>query len=112
MFSTRSFWTTLTVIIAILSLVTIVGCGPSKEKQMMSGFLSEYSQAVDTFADLSKKADINGISETKAKIESLMSKWSDMKIDMASEVTPQVLNKLDEEFHQITKKYQALAAHA
>jgi hypothetical protein len=92
--------------------VSLIGCGPSKEKQQMSNFITEYSQAVDKFAELSKQADKSGIAEEKAKIESFKSRWSDMKVDMASEITPQVLNKLDNEFNTITKKFQAIAASA
>ena len=33
-----------------------------------------------------------------------------MKMDIASEVTPQVLNQLDDEFHMITKKFETIAA--
>lgn len=112
MLHSRSLLTTITVIFTIIGLLALMGCGPSKEKQQMSGFISEYGQAVDTFAELSKKADTNGISEAKAKIESFKSQWSDMKIDLSSEVTPQVLNQLDDEFKVITKKYQVLAANA
>jgi len=112
MLRTRSLLMTIIVFSTALGLMALMGCGPSKEKQQMSGFLSEYSQTVDTFVELSKKADTNGISEVKAKIESLKSQWSDMKIDLASEVTPQVLNQLDDKFKVITKKYQSIAANA
>jgi hypothetical protein len=112
MFRARSLFITIIVFSTILGLMALMGCGPSKEKQQMSGFISEYSQTVDTFAELSKKADTNGISEVKAKIESFKSKWSDMKMNLGSELTPQVLNELDDEFKMITKKYQAIAANA
>jgi hypothetical protein len=112
MLRTRSLWITIMAILAIIGLLALTGCGPSKEKQQMSGFISEYGQAVDTFAELTKKTDTNGISESKAKIESFKSQWSDMKIDLASEITPQDLNELDDEFKVITKKYQAIAANA
>jgi hypothetical protein len=112
MFKTRSLLITIIVFSTILALVSFVGCGPSKEKQQMSGFLMEYSQAVEAYAELAQKADMNGISEMKANIDTFQTRWSDMKIEMASEVTPQVLNQLDDEFKMITKKYQAIAANA
>jgi len=112
MLRTRSLWTTTITVFAISGLLLLMGCGPSKEKLQMSGFISEYGQAVDTFAELSKKADSNGISEAKAKVESFKTQWSDMKIDLASEVTPQVLNELDAEFKLITQKFQEIAANA
>jgi hypothetical protein len=32
-----------------------------------------------------------------------------MKIEMSSEITPQALNTLDQEYQEITKKYSSLA---
>ncbi len=112
MLSTRSLRATLMVFFTILGLLALMGCGPSKEKQQMSGFLVEYNQAVKAYNELSKKADTNGIAEMKAKIDSFNTRWSDMKIDLSSEVTPQDLNQLDDEFKVITKKFQAIAANA
>ena len=112
MLRARSLLTTIIVFSTILGLMALIGCGPSKEKQQMSSFLMEYSQAVDEYAELSKQADKNGIAEVKTKIESFKSRWSDIKMDMASEVTPQVLNQLDDEFKMITKKFQAIATKA
>lgn len=112
MLRARSLLTTIIVFSVILGLMALIGCGPSKAKQQMSGFITEYSQAVDTYAELFKQADKNGIAEVKSKIESFESRWSDMKIDIASEVTPQVLNQLDDEFKMITKKFQAISANA
>jgi len=112
MFKTRSLLITIIVFSTILGLVSFVGCGPSKEKQQMSGLLTEYNQAVEAYTELAKQADTNGISEMKANIDAFKSRWSDMKIEMASEVTPQVLNQLDDEFKMITKKYQAITANA
>ena len=112
MLRARSLLTTILVFSTILGLMALIGCGPSKEKQQMSGFITEYSQAVDTYAELFEQADKNGIAEVKANIESFESRWSDMKMDIASEVTPQVLNQLDDEFKMITKKFQTIAANA
>lgn len=112
MVKTPSLFKIVIPLALIFVIMALVGCGPSKEKQMMSSFITEYSQAVDAYAELSKQADKNGIDEAKAKIESFKSRWSDMKMDMASEVTPQVLNQLDDEFKMITKKFQSIAASA
>ena len=43
------------------------------------------------------------------KIKSLMSKWTEMEMEMGSELTPQDLNKVDKEYQNITKKYNNLA---
>jgi len=110
MLRTRSFLITIIVFSTILGLMALMGCGPSKEQQQMSGFLSEYNQAVKEYTELSKKADTNGIPEMKTKIDTFISRWSDLKMEMESEVTPQDLNQLDDEFKMITKKYQAISA--
>ena len=108
----RSLLITLIVFFTIFGLMSLMGCGPSKEKQQMSGFLVEYNQAVKAYTELSKKTDTNGIAEMKVIIDSFKTRWSDMKIEMASEITPQDLNQLDDEFKTITKKYQSVAANA
>ncbi len=101
---------TMILFTTIFVIIALIGCGPSKEKQQMTSFIVEYDQAVDAYIELSKQADTNGIAEAKAKIESFKSRWSDMRMDIASEITPQVLNELDDKFHLITKKFETIAA--
>ena len=105
-------WTTIIVISTLIGIMTLTGCGPSKEQQQMSGFLTEYNQAVEVYTELAGNGDSNGISEAKAKVESLQTRWSEIKIEMGSEITPQVLDELDNEFKTITKKYTQVAANA
>jgi hypothetical protein len=83
----------------------VIGCGASQEQQKMSQFLMEYGKTVDEYsaADNSKKTEIAG------KVDSYKAKWSNMKMEMGSELTPQVLDKLDNEYHAITKKFEDLA---
>lgn len=107
-----SFPKTIILFSIIFVIISVIGCGPSKEHQQMTSFMVEYNQAVDTYIELSKQTDANGIAEAKAKVESFQSQWSDMKIEIGSEVTPQVLNELDDEFHAITKKFKAISASA
>jgi len=108
----QSRWIQLVVIAMVTVSMALVGCGPSKQQQQMSGFLVEYTKAVDAFEVAAGKADTNGMSEEKAKIESYISQWTTLKNDLGSELTPQVLNELDDQFKNITKKYEALAASA
>ena len=112
MLKISSLTRTMILISTIIVIVTLVACGPSKEKQQMSSFITEYSQAVDKYVELSKQADTNEIAEAKAKIESFKSRWSDLKMNIEDEVTPQVLNQLDDEFNMITKKFQAISTKA
>jgi hypothetical protein len=94
------------VVFALISgLVFILGCGNSPEKQKMSDFLQEFSQAVSEFAaaDQSKKAEL------KVKLNDYMSKWTQMKYNLGGELTPQALEKMDGEYQKIAKEYKNLA---
>ena len=92
----------LIVLTAILGLV--IGCGVSAENQAMSDFLTTYENTVNEFsaADESKRAEL------KEKLDSFKSKWANMKMDMNAEITTETLNKLDNEYQKITKKYISL----
>ena len=85
----------------LFGLVFVIGCGSSAEKQAMSDFLKLYSDTVNEYssADKSKKAEIKG------KLDTFDSKWTDMKMEMGGQVTPHVLDELDNEYKEITKKY-------
>jgi len=85
----------------LFGLVFVIGCGSSAEKQTMSDFLKLYSDTVNEYsaADKSKQADMKG------KLDSFPSKWSNMKMELGSQITPQVLDELDNEYKEITKKY-------
>jgi len=71
----------------------------------MSDFLKLYSDSVNEYsaADKSKQAVMKG------KLDSFPSKWSDMKMEMDGQVTPQALDEMDKEYKEITKKYASLA---
>lgn len=91
---------------ALFGLVFLIGCGNSEKKQVMSDFLKLYSDSVNEYstADDSKRAGL------KEKLNSLKAKWMDIKIEMDGEVTPQVLDELDNEYDKITKKYTSLSS--
>ena len=105
MFETRSTLNSVMLMLAICGLAFVIGCGTSQEQQMMSEFLLEYGKTVDEYsaADNGKRAEIAG------KIDSFKAKWTKMKIEMGSEITPQTLDKLDNEYQAITKKFVSLA---
>ena len=94
---------------AIIGLVFVMGCNGSEEKQKMSNFLQEYNKTLDEYSEVVNKADKIKKAELEDKLNSYISKWTEMKIEMGSEITPQTLDKLDEEYQQITKKFKALA---
>ena len=89
---------------AILGLIFVIGCGGSAEKQQAQEILKLYSDAVIEYeaADDTKRAQL------KEKIDSYRSKWSDSIGELNDKVTPQVINELDNEFKEITKKYTSL----
>ena len=105
MIKVRSNLSYVMVIALISGLVFILGCGDSPEKQKMSTFLQEFNQAVTEFAaaDQSKKGEL------EAKLKDYMSKWPEMKFEIGSEVTPQVMEKMDMEYQKIAQEYKKLA---
>ncbi|MGD8945896.1 MAG: hypothetical protein PVI62_04525 [Desulfobacterales bacterium] len=94
---------------AVIGLVFVMGCNGSEQKQKMSSFLEEYSKTLDEYSEVANKADETKKAELEKKLNDYISKWTEMKIEMGSEITPQTLDKLDEEYQQITKKFKALA---
>lgn len=93
------------VILCTALLGLVIGCGKSAEKQALTEFLTQYENAVNEYsaADESKRAEL------KDKLDSYESKWTDMKMEMGAEITPQTLDKLEIEHQKITKKYASLA---
>ncbi|MGD8263961.1 MAG: hypothetical protein PVF14_17315 [Desulfobacterales bacterium] len=94
---------------AVIGLVFVMGCNGSEQKQKMSSFLEEYSKTLDEYSEVANKADETKKAELEKKLNDYISKWTEIKIEMGSEITPQTLDKLDEEYQQITKKFKALA---
>ncbi len=90
---------------AIAGLVFVIGCGDSQEKQQMNAFIQEFGAAVQEYA----KAEDGQKAELEAKLSSLMEKWTQMKMDMGSELTPQVLDKLDTEYQKFAKEFKTLS---
>lgn len=93
------------VLAAIAGLVFVFGCGNSQQKQQMTEFIQEFGNTVDEYA----KAEDGQKTELEAKLKSYMSKWTQMKIDMGSELTPQVLDKLDSEYQKFAKEFKTLS---
>ena len=90
---------------AIVGFVFVIGCGDSPEKKQMTEFIQEFGPAVEQFA----KADDGQKAQLQKKVETYIAKWTQMKIDMGSELTPQVLDKLDAEYQKLAKEYKSLA---
>ena len=105
MLKMKSNLNVVTVLAAILGLIFVIGCGDSPEKQQMTQFIQEFGTAVEQYA----KADDGQKAELKNKLEEYIAKWTQMKIDMGSELTPQVLDKLDAEYQKLAKEYKSLA---
>ena len=91
--------------VAIAGLVFVIGCGDSQEKQQMTQFIQEFGNMVGEYA----KADDGQKAELAAKLESYMTKWTQMKVDMGSELTPQVLDKLDSEYQKFAQEFKQLS---
>lgn len=109
MAKTKSILIHLIVLSAFGGLVFVMGCGTSQETQQMSDFLQQYSKTIDEYSDVISKHDNAEKAKIEEKLKSFDTKWTDMKIKMGEEITPQTLNKLDEEYQTISKKYHQLA---
>jgi hypothetical protein len=93
------------VLAAIVGFVFVIGCGDSPEKKQMTEFIQEFGTAVEQYA----KADDSQKAELQKKLESYITKWTQMKIEMGSELTPQVLDKLDVEYQKLAKEFKTLS---
>ena len=104
MFRFKSTLNCVIVFSALLGLLFVIGCGSSAEKQAMTDFLVTYDNTVNEYsaADESKRV------EMKEKLDSFTTKWANMKMDLGAEITPQTLDKLDNEYQKITNKYTSL----
>ena len=89
---------------ALLGLIFVIGCGDSAVKQEVSEFLKLYSDTVSEYeaANDTKRAQM------KEKIDSFRLKWSAMIGELNDKVTPQVMNEMEREYKEITKKYASL----
>ena len=89
---------------ALLGQIFVIGCGDSSVKQEISEFLKLYSDTVSEYeaADDTKRAQM------KEKIDSFKLKWSAMIGELIDKVTPQVMNEMEREYKEITKKYASL----
>ena len=91
---------------ALLGLIFVIGCAGSAEKQEISSFLKLYSDAVDEY----EAADDTKRDQLKEKIDSYKLKCSAMisELELNNKATPQVMNELEREYKDITKKYASL----
>ena len=91
---------------ALLGLIFVIGCAGSAEKQEMSKFLKLYSDAVSEY----EATDNTQRAQLKEKIVSYKLKCSAMmsELELNDKVTPQVMNELEREYKEITKKYASL----
>ena len=91
---------------ALLGLIFVIGCGGSAVKQEMSDILKLYSDAVIEY----EAADDTQRAQLKEKIDSYKLKCSAMisDLELNAKVTPQVMNELEREYKDITKKYVSL----
>ena len=91
---------------ALLGLIFVIGCAGSAEKQEMSKLLKLYGDAVSEY----EAADNTQRAQLKEKIDSYKLKCTAMisDLELNAKVTPQVMNELEREYKDITKKYVSL----
>jgi hypothetical protein len=92
----------------IIGMFVIVGCGSSAEQQKLTTMIQEYNQVVEDYAAAVQAKNDSKMVELEGKVKTYMTAWVDTKSEMMDAVTPQVLDELDHEYQEITKKYQSL----
>jgi hypothetical protein len=90
MFKMKPNFNVVVVLAAIVGLVFVIGCGDSPEKVQMTEFIKEFGTAVEQYA----KAEDGQKAELKTKLESYMAKWTQLKIEMGSELTPKISERI------------------
>ncbi len=105
MLKIKSNLSCVVVLAVIAGLFFIAGCGDSQEKQQMTAFIQEFGATVQEYT----KAEDGQKAELETKLKSYETKWTQMKIDMGSEITPQVLDKLDAEYQKFAKEFKSLS---
>ena len=93
------------LLVALVGFVFVIGCGESPEKKQMTEFIQEFGNAVDQYA----KAEDGQKAELQKKLESYITKWNQMKMEMGDELTPQVLDKLNAEYQKLAKEFKTLS---
>jgi outer membrane murein-binding lipoprotein Lpp len=92
----------------IIGMFVIAGCGSSAEQQKLTTMIQEYNQVVEDYAAAVQAMDDSKMVELEGKVKTYMTAWVDTKSEMMDAITPQVLDELDHEYQEITKKYQSL----
>ena len=108
MLSIKSTRNCAIVLTAVVGLFFVLGCGPSAEKIKMTEFIQNYGKIVDEYSAVVQNGDNAKKSELEGKVATLMSEWNNIVMDLSGEVTPQVMNEMENEYKTITKKYNTL----
>ena len=99
----------LVLFAALAGMFMALGCGDSLEKEKMTAFMQDYQKNLDEYADAIGKADSAKRAEIEAKLDALKGQWALLKEDIATEVTPQTMEKMEAEFQNLSKKYAELS---
>ncbi len=92
----------LAVALAILVLLTgaLSGCGDSQGVTTLTAHLAAFSDLIEDYKstvaeDKTKQAELD------AKIEAMTAKWTNMRNELGSEVTPQKMDDLVKQYDQL-----------
>ncbi len=95
----KKFLTAL-IAIAILASAVVISCGDSQGVTALNACLSEFSELVDNYkttvsTDKSKQA------EWDAKVEALNQKWTNIRNEFGSDVTPQHMETMVQKYDRL-----------
>jgi flagellar biosynthesis chaperone FliJ len=86
--------------ILILFSTSLIGCGDSQGVETLNAHLSEFSELIETYKttvteDKSKQA------EWDARIEAMSAKWTDIRNEFGSDITPQKMDELVQQYDKL-----------
>lgn len=90
----------ITVSVFLIISATLIGCGDSQGVTTLNAHLSEFSALVENYeaavtTDQSKQAELD------AKIEAMSAKWTNIRNEFGSEITPHKMDELVKQYDQL-----------
>lgn len=92
----------LIILLAVFAMLstTLIGCGDSPGVTTLTACLSDFSELVENYKT-TVSTDKNKQAEFDAKIDSITAKWTQIRNEYGSEITPQKMDQLVQQYDNI-----------
>ena len=100
----KSILKCLVVVSAMVGLLLAAGCGGSGEKEKMTAFLDNYQKTLEEYSN----ADSGQKAEIEAKLDGMKEQWTLLKDQIATNITPQAMEKFVARFQELSEKYASM----